>query len=167
MNDASSSDINGCTIVQLPYCFCFVVRYPHRNYQSGGERGEASAYPYPTTGAVLIAKDGSVLGSGRSDYDTDSVQAVLKNSGLEVTPLKEWCITWPSSTKLRNDLASATLYLTLEPTMRRRGQRIPPITQLIELSGIKRVVIGCRYVLNVFTNLSFLLADRCKTVPAK
>ena len=68
--------------------------------------------------------------------------AVFEDAGLEVTPLREWCVTWPASPKLRKDLSKATLYLTLEPLSRRKGQAQPPMTQLIELSGVRRVVIG-------------------------
>ena len=93
----------------------------------------------------MVAADGRILARGRSDYSTDCVRSVMEDAGLDVTPLKEWCVTWPASPTLRNDLAQATLYLTLEPTMKRRGQALPPMTQLIELSGIGRVVIGCRY----------------------
>jgi pyrimidine deaminase RibD-like protein len=109
----------------------------------GGERGPDSAYPNPTMGAVLIADDGRILGQGRSSYDTTAVRDVLEDAGLEITALREWCITWPSSAVLRHDLSTATLYLTLEPSNRRRGQTTPPLTQLIELSGVPRVVIGC------------------------
>jgi pyrimidine deaminase RibD-like protein len=112
-------------------------------YHRGGERGETSAYPNPTTGAVLVAEDGTVLGKGRSDYKMDSVQAALLDAGLEITPLNEWCVGWPHSSRLRNELAKATLYLTLEPSHQRRGQATPPITQLIELAGVRRVVVGC------------------------
>lgn len=109
----------------------------------GGERGALSAYPNPTTGAILIAEDGTILGRGHSDYAKDSVQAVFEDAGLDVSPLHEWCVTWPASKKMRKDLRKATLYLTLEPTCERKGQALPPITQLIELSGVRRVVIGC------------------------
>lgn len=110
---------------------------------AGGDRGAFSAYPNPTTGAVLVAEDGTILGRGRSDYNTDCVQAVMEDAGLEATPLQEWCVTWPSSSKLRDQLSNATLYLTLEPSMIRKGQALPPMTQLIEMSGVGRVVIGC------------------------
>lgn len=110
--------------------------------RSGGERGASSAYPNPTTGAVLVAEDGTVLARGRSDYNLDVVQAVMENVGLEVTPLREWCVTWPASPKLRRELSKATLYLTLEPSSKRKGQVLPPMTQLIEISGVRRVVMG-------------------------
>jgi pyrimidine deaminase RibD-like protein len=104
------------------------------------------AYPNPTVGAVLISSDGQVLGLGRSTYAKDAIQDVLEQSGLDITPLREWCVTWPSQSsatwKLRDDLASATLYVTLEPISGRRGESLPPITQLIELSGVSRIVIG-------------------------
>jgi pyrimidine deaminase RibD-like protein len=90
-----------------------------------------------------VAEDGTVLGQGRSDYNKDCVRAVMEDAGLEVTPLREWCVTWPSSPKLRQELSKATLYVTLEPTTQRQGQALPPMTQLIELSGVRRVVIGC------------------------
>jgi pyrimidine deaminase RibD-like protein len=44
---------------------------------------------------------------------------------------------------LREALAESTLYTTLEPSDRAQGEALPPITQLIEQSGIPRVVIGC------------------------
>lgn len=109
----------------------------------GGERGPESAYPNPTTGAVLVADDGRILGQGRSSYAKHAILDVLNDAGLDITALREWCITWPSSAELRKDLSTATLYLTLEPSHRRRGQATPPLTQLIELSGIPRVVVGC------------------------
>lgn len=90
-----------------------------------------------------MGADGRIIGQGRSDFNTDCVQAVMENAGLEVTPLREWCVTWPNSKQLRKDMAGATLYLTLEPTEKRKGQAVPPITELIQLSGVGRVVIGC------------------------
>jgi pyrimidine deaminase RibD-like protein len=109
---------------------------------AGEERGPTSPYPNPAMGAILVADDGRIMGKGRSTYARDAIQEVLEDVGLSITPLREWCITWPSSLKLRNDLAAATLYVTLEPDATRHGQAIPPLTQLIELSGIARVVIG-------------------------
>lgn len=108
----------------------------------GGELGSRSAYPNPTVGAILVADDGKVLGRGHSDYMRDAVQAVMVDAGLDVSPLNEWCVKWPKSDKLRNSIRDATLYLTLEPTCERKGQALPPVTQLIELSGVQRVVIG-------------------------
>jgi pyrimidine deaminase RibD-like protein len=109
---------------------------------SGGERGTFSAYPRATCAAVLVAKDGRVLGKGLSDYNTDCVQVAFADAGLEAIPLEEWCVTWPISSELRSDLAAATLYLTLEPSAERQGEALPPITRLIRQCGIKRVVIG-------------------------
>jgi pyrimidine deaminase RibD-like protein len=51
-------------------------------------------------------------------------------------------VNWPSDEKLRRDISFSTLYVTLEPSSRRQGQNLPPMTQLIEMSGINRVVIG-------------------------
>jgi len=39
-------------------------------------------------------------------------------------------------------LRDSTLYVTLEPSAERQGANLPPLTQLIQLSGIPRVVIG-------------------------
>lgn len=106
----------------------------------------AGAYPNPVVGAALIASDGQVLGLGCSSYQKDAIQDALQQSGLDAMPLREWCVTWPSNSaacwKLRDDLAAATLYVTLEPLSSRRGETLPPMTQLIELSGVSRVVIG-------------------------
>lgn len=91
---------------------------------------------------MLVGKDGQVISEGRSDFRTDCVPACLEGAGLEITPLKEWCVKWPSSPQLRQQLKEATLYLTLEPSASRKGQALPPMTQLIGLSGVRRVVIG-------------------------
>lgn len=105
-----------------------------------------TAFPMPTVGAALIASDGQVLGLGCSSYKKDAIQDALEQTGLDVMPLREWCVTWPAQSsacwKLRDNLASATLYVTLEPLASRRGETLPPLTQLIELSGVSRVVIG-------------------------
>ena len=91
----------------------------------------------------MVAADGRILGKGRSDYMRDSVEAVIADAGLKATPLKEWCIDWISSQKLRDDIASSTLYMTLEPSPNAKGERLPSITKLIEQAGIPDVVIGC------------------------
>lgn len=114
-------------------------------YYSGGETSPKSAYPKPTVGAVLVTGDGRQIGAGRSDYQTEAIQACLKSAGLEITPLSEWIVSWPESSALRHDLAESTLYLTLEPSTKRRGTAMPPLTQLINLTGIPRVVIGAPY----------------------
>lgn len=107
---------------------------------------EAGAYPNPVVGAALVTSDGQVLGLGCSSYKKDAIQDALQQTGLDAMPLREWCVTWPSDSaacwKLRDDLADATLYVTLEPLSSRRGEMLPPMTQLIELSGVARVVIG-------------------------
>jgi len=104
------------------------------------------AYPNPTVGAVLVSVDGQVMGIGRSTYAKNAIQDVLEQAGLDISPLREWCVSWPSQSsecwKLRDDLASATLYVTLEPLSARKGETLPPLTQLIDLSGVSRIVIG-------------------------
>jgi len=114
----------------------------NKNY-SGGERGPDSCFPKPASGAVLVTADGRILGKGRSDYKQNAVQAAIADSGLKATPLKEWCVDWVPSQKFRDDLASSTLYVTLEPSPRAQGEALPPITKLIEQAGIQNVVIGC------------------------
>ena len=107
---------------------------------------EAGAFPNPVVGAALVSSDGQVLGLGCSSYKKDAIQDALQQTGLDAMPLREWCVTWPADSsacwKLRDDLADATLYVTLEPLASRRGEMLPPMTQLIELSGVARVVIG-------------------------
>lgn len=63
--------------------------------------------------------------------------------GVDVTPLQEWAVSWPANPSLRQALKISTLYVTLEPSPRRQGSALPPITSLIRQVGIKRVVIGC------------------------
>ena len=90
-----------------------------------------------------MAADGTIMGKGRSDFKTEAVHACLENSGLEITPLSEWCVTWPTNAYLRERLATSTLYVTMEPYEQRRGTAYPPLTQLITQAGIPRTVIGC------------------------
>lgn len=83
------------------------------------------------------------MGRGRTDCQQDAVRAAIADAGLVATPLREWVVDWPSSKELRDDLAASTLYVTLEPTAEKRGEVCPAITQLIKMSRIPRVVIGC------------------------
>lgn len=109
---------------------------------TGGERGSKSPFPRPIGAALLVAKDGTILGEGYSTYDEDCVPKAIRAAGLKVSPLREWCVNWPSDQAVREAIAESTLYLTLEPSAERRGSELPPITQLIEYAGIPRVVIG-------------------------
>lgn len=108
----------------------------------GGERGKYSPFPRPIGGAVLVAKDNRIIAKGYSSYNEDCVEAVIRNAGINATPLREWVVSWPADRQLREDLAESTLYLTLEPSAERKGSSRPPLTQLIQMSGIPRVVIG-------------------------
>lgn len=110
---------------------------------SGGERGSHSPFPKPLCGAILATSDGQILGEGRSNYEQDAIQAAIKSAGIVATPLSEWCVSWPSDSLLRKNLKESTLYVTMEPSAERQGQSLPPITQLIQMTGIPRVVIGC------------------------
>uniref|UniRef100_A0A7S4RRL6 CMP/dCMP-type deaminase domain-containing protein n=1 Tax=Ditylum brightwellii TaxID=49249 RepID=A0A7S4RRL6_9STRA len=111
---------------------------------AGGERGANGPFPRPIGAAILVNADNQIIGTGRSDYNMDAVQAAISSAGISATPLREWCVSWPNNPKLRRDIASSTLYVTLEPTADRQGEALPPMTQLIMFSGIKRVVIGCQ-----------------------
>jgi len=109
----------------------------------GGQKGSEAPFPKPIVGAVIVTKDGQTLGSGRSDYRQHAIQAAIADAGIDATPLSEWCVTWPRDSTLRENLRESTLYVTLEPSAERGGANLPPLTQLIQLSGIPRVVIGC------------------------
>ena len=102
-----------------------------------------SSYPNPRVGAVWVAENGSILGQGFSSYRGDAIRTALETAGLELATLDgEWIDTWPVSSDLRKQIATSTLYVTLEPSMSARGLASPPITRLIEQIGIPRVVIG-------------------------
>ena len=121
-----------------PTLFVLVV-----SHFSGGERGPRSAYPTPTVGAVLVSNaDGRILGRGRSDYRTEAVRACLEDAGLRVTALREWVVSAADAAQ-RQQIAQSTLYVTLEPSTRRRGTAEPPVTHLVRQSGVPRIVIGC------------------------
>lgn len=111
---------------------------------SGGERSPSGPFPRPIAGAVLVAKDGRILGKGKSTYDGHAIEFAFKDANINATPLREWCVAWPSDSKFRKDVAESTLYVTLEPSNERQGEEKPPITQLIEMSGVPRLVIGCQ-----------------------
>ena len=87
----------------------------------GGERGARSPFPKPIVGAVIVTKDGRVIGRGRASYKKDAVRAAIADSGIIATPLREWCVTWPSDQRLRRDITESTLYVTLEPSTERQG----------------------------------------------
>ncbi|KAL7489383.1 hypothetical protein ACHAW6_014978 [Cyclotella cf. meneghiniana] len=111
---------------------------------TGGERSLTGPFPKPVVGAVLVARDGRILGKGRSNYAGHAVEFAFKQAGINATPLREWCVAWPSDSKFRRDIAESTLYVTMEPSNERQGEEKPPITQLIEMAGIPRLVIGCQ-----------------------
>lgn len=111
---------------------------------TGGERSLSGPFPKPIAGAILIAKDGRILGKGRSNYEGHAIEFAMKEAGINATPLREWCVSWPSDSKFRKDIAESTLYVTLEPSNERQGEEKPPITQLIQMAGIPRLVIGCQ-----------------------
>ena len=61
------------------------------------------------------------MGSGRSNYERDAVEAAIADAGIVATPLSEWCVSWPSDSTLRQELKNSTLYVTLEPSAERQG----------------------------------------------
>ncbi|GAX25020.1 hypothetical protein FisN_2Lh304 [Fistulifera solaris] len=105
--------------------------------------GDSSPFPQPDIGAVLVSAEGKIMGHGRSDYNTHAVRACFENAGLSITPLSEWCVSWPEDETFRRELSQSTLYVTLEPSNERQGTALPPMTRLIQLTGVRRVVIGC------------------------
>ena len=111
---------------------------------TGGERGSHGPFPHPICGAILVAKDGRILGKGRSTYAGHAIEFAFQEAGINATPLREWCVAWPSDAKFRKDIAESTLYVTLEPSNHRQGEEKPPISQLVEMAGVPRLVIGCQ-----------------------
>jgi len=111
---------------------------------AGGERGSHGPFPRPICGAILVAKDGRILGKGRSTYAGHAIEFAFQEAGINATPLREWCVAWPSDGKFRKDISESTLYVTLEPSNERQGEEKPPITQLVEMAQIPRLVIGCQ-----------------------
>ena len=69
----------------------------------------------------MATSDGKILSRGRSSYEEDAVEAVIRNAGIEATPLSEWCVSWPSDPSLRSNIRNSTLYITLEPSAERKG----------------------------------------------
>ncbi|KAL3805738.1 hypothetical protein ACHAW5_003818 [Stephanodiscus triporus] len=111
----------------------------------GGERAPRGPYPEPVCGALLVAEDGRVLGRGLSDYTRHAVEYALLDAGVSFAPLNEWFVVdWSSDSDFRRDVGASTMYVTLEPSDERRGEERPPITQLIEMANIPRIVIGCQ-----------------------
>jgi len=110
---------------------------------AGGERGSHGPYPRPICGAVLVSKDGKILGRGRSDYDGHAVEYALSDAGIEAVPLREWCVAWPTDRDFRRLIAESTLYVTLEPSVRGDGEERPSMASLVRTSGVPRLVVGC------------------------
>jgi pyrimidine deaminase RibD-like protein len=95
-----------------------------------------SAFPKANVGAVLVGDDDVVISESCSDYyQTFAVRPLLENIGIQILPGAAWTVSWPSSPELRHRLASATLFLTLEPSSAQT-------MSLIAQAGITRVVIG-------------------------
>jgi len=103
-------------------------------------------FPKAWSGAVLVYHDrdrgDQIIGKGFSDFNMESIQKCFIDAGLSVTPLKDWAVSFPNR-ELKDIIAdSCTLYLTLEPSKERNGSLLPSMTQLIEETGIGRVVVG-------------------------
>lgn len=108
----------------------------------------SSAFPAPTVGAVLVASDGTtVLGTAVSDYKTEAIRGCLRNAGFTIsltsnddsTMDAEWKVESPAGASRQS-----TLYVTLEPSTRRRGTALPPVTDLLKkvVGVVNRIVIG-------------------------
>lgn len=52
-------------------------------------------------------------------------------------------MAWPTDNAFRRLISESTLYVTLEPNGRRAGEEKPPMAQLVQMSGVPRLVIGC------------------------
>src|SRR5437588_2728304 len=87
-----------------------------------GQQGVGLTSPNPNVGAVMVASDGKIVGSGSHSY------AGLKHA--EILALEQ------AGEKARG----ATLYINLEPCCHQG--RTPPCTDKLIKAGIKRVVAG-------------------------
>ncbi len=74
-----------------------------------------------TTQQSLPEQCHQILGKGRSNYAAHAVEFAYKEAGIQATPLREWCVAWPSDSKFRKDISESTLYVTLEPSDERQG----------------------------------------------
>jgi len=102
-------------------------------------------YPGAPCGAVLVhGPTGNVIGTGVSGHDADhhATRAALTAAGVVTTPLREWAVQFPGGAAQRRLLSECTLYLTSEPSHRRRGSAVPPVAGLVAASGVRSVVIG-------------------------
>ncbi len=87
-------------------------------------RGAGMTRPNPPVGAIVVGRDGLIIGRGfhhKAGGPHAEVNAVADCGDA--------------------DLSSATLYVTLEPCS--TTGRTPPCTDLIIRSGFRRVVFGC------------------------
>lgn len=62
-----------------------------------------------------------ILGKGKSNYAGHAIEFAFQEAGIESTPLREWCVAWPSDSAFRKDIQESTLYVTLEPSNERQG----------------------------------------------
>jgi len=62
-----------------------------------------------------------ILGKGKSNYTGHAIEFAFQEAGIESTPLREWCVSWPSDSAFRKDIFESTLYVTLEPSNKRQG----------------------------------------------
>jgi diaminohydroxyphosphoribosylaminopyrimidine deaminase/5-amino-6-(5-phosphoribosylamino)uracil reductase len=90
------------------------------------ERGRGRVSPNPPVGAVVVGRDGDVIGEGW--------HAELGGVHAEVAALAD-------CRERGTDMAGATMYVSLEPCAHQGRQ--PPCTDAILAAGIARVVIGC------------------------
>lgn len=89
--------------------------------------GERLAQPNPMVGAVIVSRDGRIIGEGYHVRCGEGHAEV--NAFASVSEADEWL------------LPEATLYVSLEPCS--HWGKTPPCADLIVRKGVRRVVCGC------------------------
>lgn len=98
-----------------------------------------SVPPFPV-GAVIIGKDGSIIGEGVSSDNETAIEAALSQAGLDTHHNgDQWTVR--GKRKVRDVISASSLYVTFEPSSLRSGNK-PPLTELISVAGLSSVVIG-------------------------
>ena len=130
---------------------CLLSTTTHVLHTLRDESGLGLAFPAPTVGAVLVSSDEkTVLASTASDCRMEAVRKCLLLAGCDIQLVQkddDENNHWHVSLAKKNHLRDATLYVTLEPSTRRRGTALPSAAELIittaaEEDAIGRVVIG-------------------------
>lgn len=97
-------------------------------------RGEGYVEPNPMVGSVLVNEQLELLAEG--------FHQVHGEAHAEVNALADFAQRVPDEAERRRLLATATLYVTLEPCC--HHGKTPPCSELLINSGVKRVIVGMR-----------------------